>query len=114
LFNGDGIHVFSSLSNREPNWHGRSFPAGVFRSTCHVPGKLLPEGCFEVSVLVWANNYSNPHREDSVVEFEMHESIEARADYFGGWEGVVRPILDWDTQLLDGPERMPVTAPASA
>ena len=100
LYNSDGVHVLSSLSNREPNWHGRAFPEGLFRSTCHFPGDLLPEGRFDVSVLVWANNYTISHREDCVVEFEMHESIDARADYFGNWPGVVRPLLDWETQHL--------------
>ena len=104
LYNSDGIHVLSSLSNREPNWHGRAFPKGLFRSTCHFPGNLLPEGRFDVSVLVWANNYTISHREDYVVEFEMHESIEARADYFGDWSGVVRPLLDWETKCLEESE----------
>jgi lipopolysaccharide transport system ATP-binding protein len=112
LFNGDGIHVFSSISNREPNWHGRSFPEGVFRSTCHVPGNLLPDGRFEVSVLVWANNYTVSHRQDCVLEFEVHESIEARADYFGNWAGVVRPLLEWETRRLDGSEVSTSSAPA--
>ena len=104
LYNSDGVHVLSSLSNREAHWHGRAFPKGLFRSTCHFPGNLLPEGRFDVSVLVWANNYSISHREDYVVEFELHESIDARADYFGDWSGVVRPLLDWETQCLEGPE----------
>ena len=101
LYNSDGVHVLSSLSNREPNWHGRAFPKGLFRSTCYFPGDLLPEGRFDVSVLVWANNYTISHREDYVVEFDMHDSIDARADYFGGWSGVVRPLLDWETQCLE-------------
>ena len=100
LFNSDGIHVFSSLSNREPKWHGRAFPTGSFRSTCRIPGNVLPEGRFDVSVVVWANNYTISHREDYVVEFEVHESKENRADYFGGWSGVVRPLLDWKTEHL--------------
>lgn len=100
LFNSDGVHVLSSLSNREPNWHGRAFPKGLFRSTCYFPGHLLPEGRFDVSVLVWANNYTIWHREDSVVEFEMHESKESRGDYFGFWSGAVRPLLDWETDFL--------------
>lgn len=104
LYNSEGVHVLSSLSNREPNWHGRAFPKGLFRSTCHFPSNLLPEGRFDVSVLVWANNYTISHREDYVVEFEMHESIDARADYFGDWAGVVRPLLDWETQCLEEPE----------
>jgi lipopolysaccharide transport system ATP-binding protein len=101
LFNSDGVHVFSSLSNREPNWHGKNFPAGVFRSVCEIPGGLLPEGCFEVSVIIWANNYSLFHREDSVIEFQVHESAEIRSDYFGDWLGVVRPMLDWQTQKIE-------------
>src|SRR2546425_348049 len=82
LFNSDGVHVFSSLSNREPNWHGKGFPAGVFRSTCRVPANLLPDGRFDVSVLVWGNNYTISHREDCVVEFEVHQAAETRNDYF--------------------------------
>jgi lipopolysaccharide transport system ATP-binding protein len=104
LYNSDGVHVLSSLSNRESNWHGRAFPKGLFRSTCYFPGDLLPEGRFDVSVLVWANNYTISHREDYVVEFDMHESIDARADYFGDWSGVVRPLLDWETQCLEESE----------
>jgi lipopolysaccharide transport system ATP-binding protein len=104
IYNSDGVHVLSSLSNREPNWHGRSFPKGLFRSTCYFPGDLLPTGRFDVSVLVWANNYTISHREDYVVEFDMHESIDARADYFGDWAGVVRPLLDWETQCLEASE----------
>ncbi|MCA1592675.1 MAG: ABC transporter ATP-binding protein [Acidobacteria bacterium] len=49
LYNEEGVCVFSSLSNRETQWHGRVFPAGVFRSTCRVPGHLLPEGRFSVT-----------------------------------------------------------------
>jgi lipopolysaccharide transport system ATP-binding protein len=112
VFNSDGIHVFSSLSNREPNWHGRGFPAGVFRSTCYIPGNLLPEGRFDVSVLVWADNYSVSHREDCVVEFEIHDFGETRNDYFGNWAGVVRPLLEWNTEYLKDPTGA-VSSPAA-
>jgi hypothetical protein len=76
----------------------------VFRSTCRVPGHLLGQGRFDVSVLVWGANYTISHREDCVVEFEVHESIEARADYYGDWAGVVRPLLEWETQRLEDSE----------
>ncbi len=112
LFNSDGVHVFSSLSNREPNWHGRAFPSGVFRSTCRVPANLLPDGRFEVSVIVWADNYSIYHREDCAVEFEVHEHGAARGDYFGDWLGVVRPLLDWSTEHVD--ERAGATSTPAA
>ncbi|MBV9925982.1 MAG: ABC transporter ATP-binding protein [Acidobacteria bacterium] len=105
VFNSEGVHVFSTLSNREPNWHGRAFPEGVFKSACRVPGNLLPDGRFDVSVLVWANNYAVSHREDYVVEFEIHDTAAARADYFGGWAGVIRPALEWETQHVGAAAR---------
>jgi lipopolysaccharide transport system ATP-binding protein len=100
LFNSDGVHVLSSLSNRDQNWHGKSFPEGVFRTSCTLPGQLLPDGRFEVSVVVWADNYSISHREDCVVEFQVYDSAAARGDYFGGWSGVIRPPLEWTTEHL--------------
>jgi hypothetical protein len=105
LYNSDGVLIFSSLSNREQQWHGREFPLGTFRSVCRVPGHLLAPGRFEVSVLVWANGYSLSHREDCVVEFDVHDSGELRSDYFGTWLGVVRPDLEWKTEKIDDSER---------
>jgi lipopolysaccharide transport system ATP-binding protein len=100
LFNQEGVCVFSSPSNHETNWHGKPRPTGLFRSTCQIPGSLLPDGRFSVSVLVWADNYQNAHREDGAVEFEIVES-ERKGDYFGGWLGVVRPELSWQTDLVE-------------
>ena len=101
LFNQEGVCVFSSPSNRETNWHGKPRPTGVFRSSCQIPGAFLPDGRFSVSVLVWADNYQNAHREDGVVEFEVEEADSLRGDYFGGWLGVVRPDLRWQTDLVE-------------
>ncbi len=104
VFNSDGIHVFSSLSNLEPQWHGKGFPVGRFRSSCRVPENLLPDGRFDVSVLVWGNSYTISHREDCVVEFEVHQAAETRGDYFGNWSGLVRPLLEWKTEYLEEAE----------
>jgi lipopolysaccharide transport system ATP-binding protein len=101
LYNSDGLLIFSSLSNREAAWHGRAFPAGVFRSSCRVPGNLLAAERFAVSVLIWASGYSLSHREDCVVEFDVHDSGELRNDYLGAWLGVVRPSLEWNTEQIE-------------
>ena len=103
LSNEEGVLIFASLSNREAQWHGRPFPGGAFRSTCRIPGFLLADGRYEVSVVVWGNNYTVFHREDSVAEFQVHEGAEVRNDFFGEWHGVVRPLLDWQTeQMIEG------------
>lgn len=100
LYNENGLCVFGSLSNHERHWHGRRRPEGLYRSTCRVPGALLPDGRFSVSVLLWVDGYTSLYREDSVVEFEIHESREVRGDYFGDMDGVIRPLLEWNTELV--------------
>ena len=91
----------SSISNHEPNWHGRARPKGLFRSSCWIPGSFLNEGEFSVTVLLFAEGYSSIHQEDEAVEFEIHDTGRVRGDYFGGWSGVVRPMLEWITEYVD-------------
>lgn len=100
LFNNDGTLVFSSISNCEPNWHGKQFPAGLFRSVCEVPANFLPPGHFTVSVIIWGDNYTVGYREDATVEFDLEEGGCMRHDYAGDWFGVVRPLLKWTTQQI--------------
>src|SRR5688572_13379681 len=37
----DGQVVYNAAPIEEPNWHGRPYPEGLFRSRCFVPGDLL-------------------------------------------------------------------------
>lgn len=112
LYNEDGLCVFASFSNREPKWHGRPRPKGLFVSACHVPGNLLPEGRFAVSVLLWKDQYQSGYRLDKVVAFRVYEAGGARGDFFGGTEGVIRPLLPWTTEFLG--DRLPVSQPGQA
>ena len=38
-------------------------------------------------------------RADEVVSFSVHETGEMRKEYTGVWIGVVRPKLEWHTEL---------------
>ncbi|MGI8606165.1 MAG: ABC transporter ATP-binding protein [Gaiellaceae bacterium] len=100
LYDEEGVCVFSSLSNREPAWHERSWPEGLFRSRCRVPGHLLPDGRFYVSLVLWGDGYSWAYTHDYALEFEVAESLERQGDYVGEWLGVVRPSLSWETEYL--------------
>lgn len=104
VYNDDGICIFSSISNREPKWHGISRPRGLFRSICRIPSNLLVEGKYFISTLVWGDNYNFASRQDSVVQFEIHEDGESRGDYFGGWSGVIHPALEWSADLIEEQE----------
>ena len=100
LYNEEGVCVFSSLSNREPCWHERAWPEGLFRSVCRVPGDLLPPGRFYVTLVLWGDGYSWAYSHDYALEFEVAESLERQGDYVGDWLGIVRPSLGWETEYL--------------
>jgi lipopolysaccharide transport system ATP-binding protein len=97
----NGQPVFSSLSNRDEAWHVRRRAVGRYRSTCAVPGDLLAEGRYTVSVVLWGEGYSSSFAETDVVEFDVDEDPSARGDYLGDWVGAVRPRLMWHTEQLD-------------
>ena len=100
VYNEQGIIAFNAAPINEPVWHGRPFPAGLFRSVCHVPGDLLNDGLYRVQLLVVRDEGAILHIENDVLMFDVRDSVEMRSDWHGRWVGVVRPNLDWQTELL--------------
>jgi lipopolysaccharide transport system ATP-binding protein len=84
----------------EPEWHGRPFPAGMFVSTCEVPGNLLNDGLYQVSVLAVQDCATLLFSYPDVLAFEVHDSDENRGNWYGEWIGAVRPQLKWETKLV--------------
>ena len=104
LINERGITVFNSFPVREPVWHGRPFPIGLFRSACHVPANLLNEGVHRVLLLVVEDQGIVIFSMSDALVFNVLDSIERRGDWHGKWEGAVRPDLEWKTELLQEPK----------
>ena len=84
-------------------WRERERDAGVYTSVVTVPGNFLSEGT--VFVTVGAATY-RPHlihfTERDAVTFNVIDSPDAdaaRGDFAGPMPGVVRPVLDWKTDL---------------
>ena len=101
VYNDQGIRLFNTAPLREHNWHGRRFPAGLFRCTCRVPGGLLNNGMHRIEVLVVENQGKILHKEEDLLIFEIRDDVSARDSYLGKWPGLVRPDLDWTTELLE-------------
>jgi lipopolysaccharide transport system ATP-binding protein len=101
LYNQKGDCVFSSTTVGENAWHGRPFPAGHFRSVGRVPGELLNNGVYRVALLLVRDTTVVVHREENLLEFEVHDDGDGRGNWWGEWPGVVRPRLEWRTEFLD-------------
>ena len=105
LYNQQGVTVLNSIPMDEPDWHGRAFPVGLFRSACHIPGNLLNDGLHRVALLVVKDQGTIILSLDDALVFSVRD-VERRGDWHGKWEGAVRPNLVWSTEYIDNARQL--------
>ena len=102
LLNEEGIEVFVPIDN-DPTWRLRPRPAGHYVSRAVIPGNFLAEGTIFVGAAIRTLEpmVRRFHAIDAVA-FAVVDSMEgdsARVDHAGTLRGVVRPLLDWETEF---------------
>lgn len=118
LFNEEGAHLFSS-HDVGGEWRYRPRPAGRYVSTMWVPGNFLAEGNLLVHALVVSHTPAtavHAHAPNAVgfqVVDRGHKDA-TRGDYVGPVPGLVRPLLDWDTEFRGAEAGGPLVKLASA
>ena len=108
LFNEEGIIVFSTI-DQDPAWRNRTRPKGRFSSTAWIPGNLLTEGAYYVRATMRGTDRKKRRIDErEVVAFNVMDTVEgdsARGDWVGRLQGVVRPLLEWETNHDSGLSR---------
>jgi lipopolysaccharide transport system ATP-binding protein len=103
FFNEQGVCIFVSHDWSEP-WRRRPRERGEYKSTAWIPGNYLAEGAVFVKVAVSTYEPMQVHFvEPDAVSFNVIDSLEgdsARGDYAGVLPGVVRPVLEWETEKV--------------
>lgn len=101
VYNQEEVCVFSSNSASEQTLEQKPLPTGLFRSQCYIPGNMLNDGGYRVSLLVIKDSATVVHRQDDALVFEIQDNLEDRNGWYGKWAGVIRPKLYWSTELLE-------------
>ncbi len=103
VHNEEGLQLFSAVDT-DPAWRGRARPAGRYVSTGWIPGNYLSEGTLIIGA---AANTLNPNMMHfyarDAVAFHVIDSFDgdaARGEFASILDGVVRPLLDWETQYF--------------
>ncbi len=100
IFNDQGICVFTS-HDLDEEWRYRKRLKGTYRSYAKIPANFLAEGNFFVAVSATTYEPLTEHfNEKDVAAFLVTDSLEgdsARGDYAGPMDGIIRPILNWET-----------------
>src|SRR5262249_52831435 len=99
VYNSHGVMAFNTTSVTDPHWHGRPFPAGLFRSVCHIPAHLLNEGLYRVELLVVHESTNVVYKRSDALIFEVLDDVRSEG-WFGRYPGVVRPKLRWETATV--------------
>src|SRR5262249_24581302 len=97
FYSEDGRLAFQTSPVGERTWHGRPFPAGLFRSTCFIPGDLLNDGGYLLELLVVRDQTVAIYSDSELLAFEVKDDLTIRGGWHGKWPGVVRPQLEWET-----------------
>jgi lipopolysaccharide transport system ATP-binding protein len=114
LLNEEGIHIFS-VNDTDPIWRRRPRLTGRYVSTAWIPGNFLAEGMLFVdAALTTLDPDIHQFTERQVVAFQVVDTTEgnaARGDWAGRMNGVVRPLLHWQT-LVGQPVHSMITTVA--
>jgi lipopolysaccharide transport system ATP-binding protein len=102
FYNEEGLDIFSTM-DLDPAWRGRPRPKGRWISTVLIPGNLLAEGTLFVGPgLMSLTSLITQFQERDVAAFQVvdtHDGDSARGDWTGKVDGVMRPLLNWNTQF---------------
>ncbi|MFC1815189.1 ABC transporter ATP-binding protein [Thermodesulfobacteriota bacterium] len=101
LYNEQGTLIFDTVPLHEPVWYGRSFPAGLFRSVCHVPGDLLNNGMHRFGLYFIEDQSVVILSQEDILVFEVRDSVEMHGSWYGKWPGAIHPKLKWSTELVE-------------
>jgi lipopolysaccharide transport system ATP-binding protein len=104
-----GVYVLASSNLHSANlivdkWFGQPHPAGLYSVVCTIPKNFLNEGMYSINAIILSDVTQTEARIDEVISFTVHENGEMRKEYGGGWIGVVRPKLAWQTEYLGSSE----------
>jgi lipopolysaccharide transport system ATP-binding protein len=101
VYSEQGIVAFETFPVREPVWHGKPFPVGLFRSACYIPGGLLNDGVHRIALFLVKDQAQVLFTLNDAITFNVLDSVERRGNWHGKCTGVVRPDLEWETERLD-------------
>jgi len=95
----DGTDVFSSADISNEDWRSRRRAIGRYVSRCEIPGNLLNQGIYMVTVAADTPYVETFFVEQSVIRFEVEQTGGPGSHDVDKWIGVVCPALNWDVEV---------------
>jgi len=105
-----GTVVFStgnmpSMSRSRGGVSGKPHDKGTYRAICKIPETFLNEGQYNVTPIIGVVPNKTVALLEDEVSFTVHDTGVMRKEYYGGWIGVIRPMLEWHTCQVQEPAK---------
>ena len=96
----DGTVVFTSSDDRSPRWDGCPRDPGKYVSRCSVPGNLLNEGRYTLTLSADTPFVKIFFFEENAITLDVERTGGAGTRYPERWPGLICPELKWDVGFL--------------
>ncbi len=94
LFNSEEICVLNDGSD------SIECAVGIMRAQCCIPGNFLNDGTYSVRLMVVRDSSYPIFDAPNAATFEVHDAERTGTNWYGKWQGVVRPHFDWDVETI--------------
>jgi lipopolysaccharide transport system ATP-binding protein len=97
----DGTVAFTTADSTDQSYETRSCGPGYYKTRCHVPGNLLNEGFYSLTLGADIPFEKILFLEEGAVGFSVEQTGGVAGRFSEKWPGVVCPHLQWETESLD-------------
>ena len=96
----DGTIAFTSSDDANPTWDGRPRDPGRYISRCSIPGNLMNEGRYSLTLSADVPFIETFFFEESALTLDAQRIAGGGTRYPEYWPGLVCPKLEWDVERV--------------
>ena len=106
LKNNDGNVILSSgdipgiLLNKKTNYNEKR-EKGIYESKCTIPSNFFNDCTYYINIAVNRDIRNTYFFVEDCLSFDVVDNGELRYHYNGRWDGVIRPLFNWETKKIE-------------
>lgn len=100
LYDSNDTFVFASISHLDRQYYKMPHKKGCYQIAFNSPANFYNNKTYRVLYVMTDKAHQVIADSQKDVSFEIFDNGNMRGGYFGNWDGVVRPLLSWETKKV--------------
>ena len=93
----DGTVAFTASDCSHSSFDTKEYSNGVYKTKCFIPGNLLNEGTYNITISADIPHVTLLFHEESALAFSVEQTGGINSKFNEKWPGVICPYLEWQT-----------------